>query len=102
MKTSPKMEEYFKKIEVGVNTAYDLATSARKMGLDPEDSVNIPLAKDMAERVTGLISSVEPRILETNVTERIKELEKEYFVDKDGNIVGKVNDTHCLVTARKL
>jgi methyltransferase (TIGR00027 family) len=31
-----------------------------------------------------------------------KELEKEYFIDKDGNIVGKVNDTHCLVTAGKL
>ena len=48
MKTSPKMEEYFKKIEVNVNKAYGLATAARKLGLDPEDSVNIPLAKNMA------------------------------------------------------
>lgn len=30
------------------------------------------------------------------------ELEKEYFLDKEGNIVGKVNDSHCLVTAGKL
>ncbi len=31
-----------------------------------------------------------------------KELEQEYFLDQDGNLVGKVNETHCLVTAGKL
>jgi methyltransferase (TIGR00027 family) len=31
-----------------------------------------------------------------------KELEKEYFVDKAGNLVGRVNETHCLVTAGKM
>lgn len=30
-----------------------------------------------------------------------KELEKEYFSDADGEVIGKVNDTHCLVTAEK-
>jgi methyltransferase (TIGR00027 family) len=30
-----------------------------------------------------------------------KELEKEYFSDANGQVIGKVNDTHCLVTAEK-
>jgi methyltransferase (TIGR00027 family) len=30
-----------------------------------------------------------------------KELEKAYFTDKDGKVVGRVNSTHCLVTAEK-
>ena len=76
MKTSPEMENYFGLIEKNLLNAYDLATRARKKGLDPEETVNIPLAKDMAERVTGLISSVAPQILESNINERNKELEK--------------------------
>ncbi|MFC1801665.1 DNA polymerase II large subunit [Nanoarchaeota archaeon] len=78
MKNSPEMEKYFDLIEKNLLSAYDLATEARKKGLDPEDTVNIPLAKDMAERVTGLISSVAPQILDSNITQRIKELEEEY------------------------
>ena len=76
MKSTPEMENYFGLIEKNLLNAYDLATRARKKGLDPEETVNIPLAKDMAERVTGLISSVAPQILESNINERIKELER--------------------------
>ncbi len=31
-----------------------------------------------------------------------QELEKTYFSDSDGNVIGRVNGTHCLVTAEKL
>ena len=30
-----------------------------------------------------------------------QDLERVYFTDKDGHVVGRVNGTHCLVTATK-
>ena len=42
----------------------------------------LPLAKNMAERVTGLISIASPQLLDkkiqTKITQRIQELEKKY------------------------
>ncbi len=78
MKASPHIHEYFDNIGKGIQEAYDLAKAARKKGLDPELDVSIPLAKNMAERVVGLISVVAPQITDTNVTQRIAELEKEF------------------------
>ena len=76
--TSPEILEYFDSLGKEVQRCYDLAKEARKKGLDPEDEVPIPLAKNMAERVVGLISVVAPQVLNTKITERIFELEKEY------------------------
>jgi len=78
MKASPHIQEYFDKIGMGIHEAYEVAQAARKKGLDPESEVSIPLAKNMAERVVGLISVVAPQIINSKVTERIAELEKEY------------------------
>ena len=78
MKASPLIHRYFDKIGKDIQEAYDVAKAARKKGLDPELDVSIPLAKNMAERVVGLISVVAPQITESKVTERITELEKEY------------------------
>jgi len=78
MKASPLIHGYFDKIGKDIQAAYDVAKAARKKGLDPELDVSIPLAKNMAERVVGLISVVAPQITESKVTERITELEKEY------------------------
>src|SRR3989344_6268132 len=78
MKASPHIQEYFDKIGMGIHEAYEVAQAARKKGLDPESGVSIPLAKNMAERVVGLISVVAPQIINSKVTERIAELEKEY------------------------
>ena len=75
---SSEMKEYFAKLNLGVNEAYLLAAEARSKGLDPETEVPIPLAKNMAERVVGLISVVAPKILGKGIPERILELEKEY------------------------
>ncbi|MBI2151853.1 DNA polymerase II large subunit [Candidatus Woesearchaeota archaeon] len=74
---SESMKEYFAYLDRGLNSAYALAGAARKKGLDPEDEVNIPLAKNMAERVVGLISVVAPQLVGTNLPGRIMELEKE-------------------------
>ena len=74
---SEEMKGYFASLDRGLSSAYALANAARKKGLDPEEEVNIPLAKNMAERVVGLISVVAPQIVGTNLTVRIIELEKE-------------------------
>src|SRR3989338_6188111 len=78
MKASPLIHEYFDKIGSDIQQAYEVAQAARKKGLDPESTVSIPLDKNMAERVVGLISVVAPQITNSKITERIAELEKEY------------------------
>ncbi len=64
------MEEYFKGLESQVEEAYKVAKEARKQGFDPYLYPEIPLAKDLAERVEGLVG---PK----GVSERIRELDKE-------------------------
>ncbi len=80
MECSEELEKYFNNIRKDVEKYYDIANNAKKKGYDPEDFVDIPLAKNMAERVVGLISAVAPQIKDTKIVERIKELEKNYGV----------------------
>ncbi len=75
---TPKMQEYFNKIQEGVNNAYQMASEARAKSYDPDPAVEVKLAKNMAERVVGLISVVAPQIANSGVVERIMELEKQY------------------------
>jgi DNA polymerase II large subunit len=76
------MEAYFEKIEQDLNKAYRLAEEARKKGYDPEEKVDIPVARNMAERVIGLVSAAAPQIIGTGIRKRIEELEKKYgFLD---------------------
>jgi DNA polymerase II large subunit len=75
---SKKMELYFDELDKNVKLNYQIANEARKKGLDPEDEVSVPLAKNMSERVVGLISTVAPQILNTGIDKRIKELEEKY------------------------
>ena len=62
----------------GIDKAYALANSARAKGYDPEETVGIPLAKNMAERVESLVSVAMPQILNKGIPQRIKELEDVY------------------------
>ncbi len=78
MKYSEDMKKYFDKIESDVKSEYDFAMKARKKGYDPEEQVSIKLAKNMVERVEGLISSEIPQIIGSGMIDRINELEKEY------------------------
>ncbi len=78
IKASPKIQEYFENIKKQCMTEYEIATEARKKGLDPVDKVEVQLAENMAERVVGLISVLAPQIQGSGVVERIIELEKEY------------------------
>lgn len=75
---SPKMIKYFESINQEVKKAYGIAEDSKKKGFDPDDTVTIPLAKNMAERVEGLISTAAPEILGSGIVERITELETQY------------------------
>jgi DNA polymerase II large subunit len=75
---SPKMKEYFDDLDKKIKFSYEIANSARAKGYDPDTKVEIPLARNMAERVEGLISVVAPQIKGSGVSQRINELEEKY------------------------
>jgi len=70
--------KYFEGIEINTAKAYDLAARARKLGYDPENEVGIPLAKNMAERVEGLVGALVPQIINSGLAKRIQEIEKQF------------------------
>jgi DNA polymerase II large subunit len=52
---SEEMRRYFAALEEGAEQCYHVARKARAKGLDPELTVEIPLAKDLAARVESLV-----------------------------------------------
>ena len=72
------MGRYFDTLDEGLTKAYSVATEARLKGYDPEPSVEIPIAKNMAERVEQLIGVVAPQIIGKGIPHRITELENKY------------------------
>lgn len=75
---SKVMENYFSGLDLAVKKCYDAGNLARSRGFDPEDRVCISLAKNMAERVVGLVSTIAPQIKGSGICERIGELEEQY------------------------
>lgn len=75
---SKQLEQYFLHIEQQAQHTLKIATQARVKGYDPEDKVDIPIAKNMAERVLGLVSDVAPQLADSDVVTRVVELEKKY------------------------
>ena len=73
-----KTEQYFLDLKKEVDKNYAMANEARALGLDPKLEVEIPLAMSMAEKVVGLISTVYPQMMNSGITERILDLEKQY------------------------
>lgn len=78
MDATTHMQEYFKSIQKEVEKTHKIATKARQQGKDPDDSVEVKLAANMAERIVGLISVLAPQIVGSGVIRRIIELEKQY------------------------
>jgi DNA polymerase II large subunit len=62
--------DYFDRLEAETHKLYEIANEARSKGLDVETKTEVPLAKDLAERVEGLVGP-------EGVAKRIKELEKD-------------------------
>ncbi|WP_394325509.1 hypothetical protein [Methanosarcina barkeri] len=52
---SKEMHEYFDELEARLKEAIKIANTARARGGDPKPVVEIPLAKDLADRVENLI-----------------------------------------------
>ena len=47
--------DYFDRLEADTKALYEIANEARSKGLDVETKSEVPLAKDLAERVEGLV-----------------------------------------------
>ena len=45
-----ELQKYFEELDEKVDEAYSLAKKAKIKGIDPSDRIEIPLAKNMAER----------------------------------------------------
>ena len=73
-----EIKEYFQSIENKLKELYDVAEKARSLGYDPVDHVEIPLARNMVERVEGLISVVAPQLKNSGMVKRMEELEEEF------------------------
>ena len=78
MSSSEEVQKYFDNLNSELQKVYAIAQQARKVGIDPEPYVDIPLARSVAEKVQALISSVAPQLKESKLSEAILELEKEY------------------------
>ena len=63
-------ERYFERIEADLDAAFDRAERAKRTGHDPEPEVEIPVARDMADRVENILGI-------TGVAERVRDLEGE-------------------------
>ncbi len=64
----PDDEAYFNRLEARLDEAMAVAQRAKGQGKDPETEVEIPIAKDMADRVENILGI-------PNVAERVRELE---------------------------
>jgi len=73
-----KIEDYFSWINERVDQAYVIANKARKLGWDPELKVDIPVAKNKAERCVNLVGAEAPEIIGKGIPKRIHDLENEY------------------------
>jgi DNA polymerase II large subunit len=63
-------ERYFHRLESQLDDAFDVAERAKERGGDPKPEVEIPVAKDMADRVENILGI-------DGVAERVRELEGE-------------------------
>jgi len=63
-------ERYFERLETGLDEALEVARTARQRGDDPSTDVEIPVAKDMADRVENILGI-------EGVAERVRDLEGE-------------------------
>jgi len=107
----PDDERYFARIEERLDEAWDVAETAKEQGRDPEPEIEIPIARDMADRVENILGI-------DGVAERVRDLEGEMsreeaalelvtdFVDgnvgdydsREGKIEGAVRTAVALLT----
>jgi DNA polymerase II large subunit len=71
------VDSYFRSIEQEVDVAYRVALQARKEGLDPESSPEIPRAEDMAMRVEKLLSHLPLAGISSEIRELARQMPRE-------------------------
>ena len=71
-------QQYFINLERSIKKVYNVASEARAKNLDPVNKVEIPLARSLAEKVVGLISTIYPQMENSGIAKRILELEKDF------------------------
>ncbi|MFA6023065.1 MAG: DNA polymerase II large subunit [Candidatus Pacearchaeota archaeon] len=86
-------EKYFHELDLDIKKSYEIANLARAKGFDPKETVEIPLARNLAEKSVGLISTLYPQINDPRIAKRITELEEEY---------GALNVGVCLKIAEEI
>ncbi|WP_435196933.1 DNA-directed DNA polymerase II large subunit [Natronomonas sp. EA1] len=64
----PEDEQYFERLESRLDEAFEVAGEAKTRGQDPKPEIEIPVAKDMADRVENILGI-------PGVAERVRELE---------------------------
>ncbi|AGN01620.1 DNA polymerase II large subunit [Salinarchaeum sp. Harcht-Bsk1] len=67
----PEDEQYFDRLEAELDRAMAIAEEAKSRGEDPEPEVEIPTARDMADRVENILGI-------EGVAERVRELEDDF------------------------
>src|SRR3990167_9085957 len=72
------MKKYFECLDENMLKCHDIARKARSLGYDYDEEVSIPFAKNLVERVEGLVSVVAPQVKNSGIRERIYELECKY------------------------
>ncbi len=75
-----KTADYLAALERHAQEAYAVAKAARTRGLDPAPQPEVFVARNMAERVIGLLSVVAPQLVGMGAEARIFELEAQYGV----------------------
>lgn len=73
-----EMQKYFESIEKRTQSCFDIASKARQQGYDPHKKVEVKIARNMAERVVGLIATATDAINDVELIKRIQELESLY------------------------
>ncbi len=80
MESSKHMKKYFEDLKKNCFYGYKIASKARARSFDPVDNVEVKLAKNMAERVIGIISIAAPQLENSGAVKRIVELENKYGI----------------------
>jgi DNA polymerase II large subunit len=73
-----EIKKYFERIQKEVESNFEIARAAKKKGFDPSLDVEIPIATSLAEKCTGLISTVYPQVGDRKIVSRILELEEKF------------------------
>ena len=80
MSLPQELTEYFDLLNSKTYEAFEIAKVARAKGYDPSLQPEIKIAKNMAERVVGLVSVMAPQIVDSTIASRIQELEDQYGI----------------------